>query len=121
MNKPHDGLIFVNLSMFSEQCRWVKRSMAISILFSRDEADLLGDRIAIMADGQLRCCGSSLFLKSRLAASIFNYLSCNSKIFLCFTLEAKLVTSKHLIQVYLEILSRSVENMASHLLTKYIS
>jgi len=30
-----------------------------------DEADLLGDRIAIMADGQLRCCGSSLFLKGR--------------------------------------------------------
>mmetsp|Transcript_6325 Transcript_6325/g.7912 ORF Transcript_6325/g.7912 Transcript_6325/m.7912 type:complete len:1988 (-) Transcript_6325:343-6306(-) len=30
-----------------------------------DEADLLGDRIAIMADGELRCCGSSLFLKSR--------------------------------------------------------
>ena len=34
-------------------------------LICRDEADLLGDRIAIMADGQLRCCGSSLFLKSR--------------------------------------------------------
>ena len=32
----------------------------------RDEADFLGDRIAIMAEGQLRCCGSSLFLKSRL-------------------------------------------------------
>lgn len=30
-----------------------------------DEADFLGDRIAIMADGQLRCCGSSLFLKGR--------------------------------------------------------
>ena len=30
-----------------------------------EEADLLGDRIAIMADGQLRCCGSSLFLKNR--------------------------------------------------------
>jgi hypothetical protein len=28
-----------------------------------DEADLLGDRIAIMGDGKLRCCGSSLFLK----------------------------------------------------------
>jgi ATP-binding cassette, subfamily A (ABC1), member 3 len=28
-----------------------------------DEADVLGDRIAIMADGRLRCCGSSLFLK----------------------------------------------------------
>jgi ABC-type multidrug transport system ATPase subunit len=29
-----------------------------------DEADLLGDRIAIMGDGKLRCCGSSLFLKN---------------------------------------------------------
>jgi len=28
-----------------------------------DEADLLGDRIGIMGDGQLRCCGSSIFLK----------------------------------------------------------
>jgi len=28
-----------------------------------DEADILGDRIAIMAEGHLRCCGSSLFLK----------------------------------------------------------
>jgi ATP-binding cassette subfamily A (ABC1) protein 1 len=28
-----------------------------------DEADLLGDRIAIMAEGQLRCVGSPLFLK----------------------------------------------------------
>ena len=31
----------------------------------RDEADYLGDRIAIMADGKLRCCGSSLFLKKK--------------------------------------------------------
>jgi len=28
-----------------------------------DEADLLGDRVAIMGDGRLICCGSSLFLK----------------------------------------------------------
>ena len=28
-----------------------------------DEADILGDRIAIMSDGCVRCCGSSLFLK----------------------------------------------------------
>ena len=25
---------------------------------------MLGDRIAIMGDGKLRCCGSSLFLKN---------------------------------------------------------
>ncbi|XP_077979982.1 phospholipid-transporting ATPase ABCA3-like isoform X2 [Glandiceps talaboti] len=30
-----------------------------------DEADLLGDRIAIMSHGQIRCCGSSLFLKKK--------------------------------------------------------
>jgi len=30
-----------------------------------DEADILGDRIAIMADGKVQCCGSSLFLKNR--------------------------------------------------------
>ena len=30
-----------------------------------DEADILGDRIAIMADGKIKCCGSSLFLKNR--------------------------------------------------------
>ena len=33
----------------------------------------------------------------------------------------KLVSSKHLIQVHLEILSHSVENMFSHWLTKYIT
>jgi ATP-binding cassette, subfamily A (ABC1), member 3 len=30
-----------------------------------EEADYLGDRIAIMSFGKLRCCGSSLFLKKR--------------------------------------------------------
>ncbi|CAL9693308.1 unnamed protein product [Knipowitschia caucasica] len=33
-----------------------------------DEADLLGDRIAIMAGGELQCCGSSLFLKNKYGA-----------------------------------------------------
>jgi ABC-type multidrug transport system ATPase subunit len=28
-----------------------------------DEADILGDRIAIMADGVVKFCGSSMFLK----------------------------------------------------------
>ena len=30
-----------------------------------DEAELLGDRIAIVVDGKLRCAGSGLFLRSR--------------------------------------------------------
>lgn len=38
-----------------------------------DEADLLGDRIAIMADGQLQCVGSSLFLKRKYGRVIKHY------------------------------------------------
>jgi ATP-binding cassette, subfamily A (ABC1), member 3 len=30
-----------------------------------EEADILGDRIAIMANGDVQCCGSSLFLKKK--------------------------------------------------------
>ncbi|XP_055936420.1 phospholipid-transporting ATPase ABCA1-like [Argiope bruennichi] len=30
-----------------------------------EEADILGDRIAIMAEGQIQCCGSPLFLKQK--------------------------------------------------------
>lgn len=30
-----------------------------------DEADVLGDRIAIISQGKLCCCGSSLYLKSQ--------------------------------------------------------
>ena len=30
-----------------------------------DEADVLGDRIGIMANGKLKCLGSSLFLKNK--------------------------------------------------------
>ena len=48
-------------------------------------------------------------------------LQMNPPLIVGFTLEAKLVSSKHLIQVHLEILSRSVENMASQLLTKSIT
>lgn len=42
-----------------------------------DEADLLGDRIAVIAEGKLRCVGSSLFLKSRFGNGY--YLTCVMK------------------------------------------
>lgn len=40
------------------------RTIILSTHFM-EEADLLGDRIAIMAHGEVQCCGSSLFLKKR--------------------------------------------------------
>ena len=43
----------------------------------------------------------------------------SGKILVGFTLQAKLVSSKHLIQVHLKISSRTFENLASHLVTKY--
>uniref|UniRef100_A0AAQ4RMK2 P-type phospholipid transporter n=1 Tax=Gasterosteus aculeatus aculeatus TaxID=481459 RepID=A0AAQ4RMK2_GASAC len=36
-----------------------------------DEAELLGDRIAIISQGKLCCCGSPLFLKSRLGSGYY--------------------------------------------------
>ncbi|XP_031208514.1 ATP-binding cassette sub-family A member 17 isoform X2 [Mastomys coucha] len=36
-----------------------------------DEADLLGDRIAIMAKGELQCCGSPSFLKQKYGAGYY--------------------------------------------------
>lgn len=42
------------------------RTMILSTHFL-DEADLLGDRIAIMSEGRVMCAGSSMFLKVRLS------------------------------------------------------
>ena len=36
-----------------------------------DEADFLGDRIAIMGEGVLKCCGSSVFLKNKFRIIVF--------------------------------------------------
>lgn len=43
------------------------------------------------------------------------------QMFVGLTLQDKLVSSKHFIPVHLKILSRSIENMALHLLTKFIT
>lgn len=40
------------------------RTILLSTHFM-DEADILGDRIAILAEGDLKCCGSSFFLKKK--------------------------------------------------------
>ena len=45
-------------------CLHAGRTILLSTHFM-DEADILGDRIAIISCGKLRCCGSSLFLKSQ--------------------------------------------------------
>ncbi|KAK3087439.1 hypothetical protein FSP39_005943 [Pinctada imbricata] len=39
-----------------------------------DEADILGDRIAIISNGELKCCGSSIFLKNTFGDGYHLYL-----------------------------------------------
>jgi len=43
-----------------------------------DEADLLGDRIAIMAEGVVKCCGTSHFLKKSYGTWIKIHVRLNS-------------------------------------------
>ena len=69
-------------------------------------------------------CSSGWTKRSKIVLSVVE-LTCSFSFeekILGFTLEAKLVsTTKHLIQVHLKILGRSVGKMASHLLRKYIT
>jgi ATP-binding cassette subfamily A (ABC1) protein 3 len=48
-----------------QTCQFIYSALifGLPLPFIQDEADILGDRIAIMAEGQLKCLGSSLFLK----------------------------------------------------------
>lgn len=55
------------------------RTVVLSTHFM-DEADLLGDRIAIMSEGVVKCCGSSYFLKKAYGSVLITYI-------LFFTLE----------------------------------
>ena len=49
-------------------------------VFFFEEADILGDRIAIMAEGQLRCAGSSLFLKKHYGVGYQLTIEMNAKV-----------------------------------------
>lgn len=44
-----------------------------------DEADLLGDRIAIMTAGNVQCCGSSFFLKRKYGAGYYLIMDISSQ------------------------------------------
>ena len=55
----------------------VKYKTGRTILLSThhmDEADLLGDRIAIISNGEMKCCGSSLFLKNTFCEGYHLYI-----------------------------------------------
>ena len=65
-----------------------------------DEADVLGDRIGIMAKGKVVCLGSSLFLKNRYGAGYK------------LTMVKKLKTPNKKIQPYLHRMFGEVEKLS---------
>jgi len=66
LDEPTSGLDVAARQLVQRTiARYKKNRSIILTTHYMDEADVLGDRIAIMANGKLECCGSSLFLKSK--------------------------------------------------------
>lgn len=64
LDEPTSGLDVDSRRKIWEVIKGIKQDRIILMTTHyMDEAEQLGDRIAIMSDGELKCCGSSLFLK----------------------------------------------------------
>ena len=61
-----------------------------------DEAELLGDRIAIISNGRLQCCGTSLFLKNALGEGNHLTIVKDNKL---IELEKKMASQDELVNV----------------------
>lgn len=59
---------------------WFSDRTVILTTHYMDEADLLGDRIAIISNGQLQCCGSSLFLKNHFGSGYYLTIELKSQV-----------------------------------------
>ncbi|XP_014662041.1 PREDICTED: LOW QUALITY PROTEIN: ATP-binding cassette sub-family A member 1-like [Priapulus caudatus] len=65
LDEPTAGVDpFARRSIWDLLVKYKKGRTVILSTHHMDEADLLGDRIAIISQGKLCCCGSSLFLKN---------------------------------------------------------
>ncbi|OMO71381.1 ABC transporter-like protein, partial [Corchorus capsularis] len=64
LDEPTSGMDPYSMRLTWQLIKKIKKGRIILLTtHSMDEADELGDRIAIMGNGSLKCCGSSLFLK----------------------------------------------------------
>ncbi|KAI4381515.1 hypothetical protein MLD38_007580 [Melastoma candidum] len=64
LDEPTSGMDPYSMRLMWQLIKKKKKGRIILLTtHSMDEAEELGDRIAIMANGSLKCCGSSLFLK----------------------------------------------------------
>ncbi|KAJ3669241.1 hypothetical protein LUZ60_011191 [Juncus effusus] len=66
LDEPTSGMDPYSMRSTWQLIKKIKKGRVVLLTtHSMDEADFLGDRIAILANGHLRCCGSSLFLKHK--------------------------------------------------------
>jgi len=66
LDEPTSGMDLTARRMIWDMLKWNKEGRIIILTTHfMDEADILGDWIAIMASGKIKCCGSSLFLKKK--------------------------------------------------------
>ncbi|CAK7304089.1 ATP-binding cassette sub-family A member 17 [Vulpes lagopus] len=66
LDEPTSGMDAISRRAIWDLLQQHKRDRTVLLTTHfMDEADLLGDRVAIMAKGELQCCGSSLFLKQK--------------------------------------------------------
>ncbi|XP_073151159.1 ABC transporter A family member 1 isoform X3 [Henckelia pumila] len=66
LDEPTSGMDPYSMRLTWQLIKRIKKGRIILLTtHSMDEADVLGDRIAIMANGSLKCCGSSFFLKQK--------------------------------------------------------
>ena len=66
LDEPTSGMDTTTRRRFWDMVKQYKEGRIIILTTHyMDEADILGDRICIMAEGNVQCCGSSLFLKNK--------------------------------------------------------
>ncbi|CAH1395854.1 unnamed protein product [Nezara viridula] len=66
LDEPTSGVDpFSRRSIWELLLKYKKNRTVILTTHYMDEADLLGDRIAIIANGRVQCCGSSVYLKNK--------------------------------------------------------
>ena len=66
MDEPTSGMdLSARRGLWNMLRKYRRDRIIILTTHYMDEADVLGDRIGIMANGQLKCLGSSLFLKNK--------------------------------------------------------
>jgi ATP-binding cassette subfamily A (ABC1) protein 3 len=66
LDEPSSGMDTADRRRLWEMLKTQKNDRIIILTTHyMDEADILGDRIAIMAEGKVQCCGTSLFLKNK--------------------------------------------------------